>query len=336
MFRVFTKNNQIRMGIFLFPMIFMTMTLVANPTTAFSYEERSDFEGGRLKGTVFLKGNLPQPRRYNLVLFPDPYYCGRISDGKGWRISPFIQLRSHEEIPGVIVFLKNIKWGKPLRVQRQVIQAKNCEFSPYITQVSHGKTLIFENWDPVPHDIEVYEYSDKGGKFIFRQPLERSPKLRKSDFLTEGGQARHIPGPGVTHQVLTIGPLVFRCSFHEYMEAWGFVLDHPYVSITGASGEFTITDIPPGKYQLVVWHPLGRLEKYVEISASHTLNLDLKFQPTSPLTYADDDPKPTPFGIDLIGDSQIVPTVELQQWADSSTTLPNNSQPTTPKQGPVP
>lgn len=335
MFRDITKKIQVWVGIFLFTMVFSIMTLATTPNSVFSYEERSDFQGGIVTGRVFLNGHFPQPKRYNLVLFPDPYYCGRISDGKGWRISPFLQLKSNEGIPGVIVFLKNIKWGKPIRLQRQVIQAKNCEFLPYITQVSHGKTLTFENWDPVPHDIEVFEYSDKGGKFIFRQPLERNPKLRKSDFLKEGDQSRNLPGPGVTHQVLSMGPLVFRCSFHEYMEAWGFVLNHPYFSITGGSGEFTITDIPPGEYQLVVWHPLGRIEKYIEISPSPPLILDLEFTPTSPFTYAEDDPKSSPFGIDLIGDSQIVPTVKRQQWEDSPP-LPTNSSGAAPRQGALP
>lgn len=324
-----TLNSQVKMGIIFSSIILMIMTLATFPDTAFSYEEHSDFAGGSLTGTVLLKGQVPPPKRYNLVLFPDPYYCGRISDGKGWRIAPFIQSRSNEGIPGVIVFLKNINWGKPFRVQRQIIQAKNCEFSPYITQVSHGETLIFENWDPVPHDIEVYEYSERGGKFIFRQPLERNPKLRKSDFLKDGDLSRNLPGPGVTHQVLSMGPLVFRCSFHEYMEAWGFVLNHPYYSITGRSGEFTITDIPPGEYQLVVWHPLGRMEQYIKIDPSGTLSLNLEFTPTSPITYAENAPQSSPFGIDLVGDSQIVPTVEKQQW-EEVLAQPQNSSGTAP------
>jgi len=107
------------------------------------------------------------------------------------------------------------------------------------------------------------------------------------------------------------------------MEAWGFVLDHPYFSFTGESGEFSITNIPPGKYQLVVWHPVGQMEKYIEISPSGTLSLDLEFTPTSPITYEEDNAKPNSFGIDLIGDSQIVPTVELQKW-DDPPVLPKN------------
>lgn len=323
MFKLSTKNIRGCVEFILFSLLLTSLTFGVNLGTAFSYEERSDFEGGSVTGKVFLNGKLPEPRRHNLVLSPDPYYCGRISDGKGWRFSPFIRSKPNEGVPGVIVYLKNMKWGKPLQLQRHNIQAKNCEFLPYLNHVSQGETLIFENRDPVPHDIEIYEYSNRGGKFLFRQPLRRNQKIRKSDFLTEGGQAEHLPGPGVAHKILTMGPLVFRCSFHEYMEAWGFVLNHPYFSFTGESGEFSITNIPPGKYQLVVWHPLGQIEKYIEITPSSTLSLDLEFMPTSPITYDEDDRKLNPFGIDLIGDSQIVPTVELQKW-DDPLVIPKN------------
>ncbi len=316
MFDAFTKTITIRIGMYLCSMVLAALTFGIHPSTVFSYEERPDFEGGSISGTVVLNGTVPTPKRYNLVLFPDPFYCGRISDGKGWRIAPFIKSKLNEGIPGVIVYLKNIQFGKPLRLHKQIIRAKNCAFSPYITRVSHGQTLIFENWDPVPHDIEVFEFSDRGGKFLFHQPLQRNPKLRKSDFLTKGLQTRHLPGHGVTHQMLTTGPLVFRCSFHEYMEAWGFVVNHPYFSMTGKSGEFTITNIPPGKYHLVAWHPLGQVEQYIDISSSGTLSLELEFTPTSPVTYDENTSKPNPFGIDLVGDSQIAPTVELQKWQD--------------------
>lgn len=309
-------RNIIREGIWIYQILCMVvaMTLLSSPNVAYSYEERSDFEGGQLTGTVFLNGTLPQPKRYNLVLFPDPYYCGRISDGKGWRISPYIKTKTKEGVPGVIVYLKNVQWGKPLPKRRHIIRAQDCQFLPYLTKVSQGDTIIFENWDPVPHDIEVYEFSQKGGKFVFRELLERNPKIRKSDFLKEGAQVRHRPGPGVSHRVLSSGPFVFRCSFHEYMEGWGFMLNHPYFFITGKTGEFSLTDIPPGKYDLVVWHPLGKMEKSIEIRASHTLRLDLDFKPNTPVLYPEDEAQSSPYGIDLIGDSQIVPTVERQTW----------------------
>ncbi len=38
--------------------------------------------GGTIAGTVTLIGPAPLPKGFNLVTFPDPEYCGRISNGK--------------------------------------------------------------------------------------------------------------------------------------------------------------------------------------------------------------------------------------------------------------
>ncbi len=54
--------------------------------SAWAYEEIPVTDGGTVFGTITLAGEVPKPKGYNLVTLPDPYYCGRISDGQGWRI----------------------------------------------------------------------------------------------------------------------------------------------------------------------------------------------------------------------------------------------------------
>ena len=48
---------------------------------AYAYQEVSVTDGGTLAGTVKLQGKKTVPRGFNLVTFPDPIYCGRISNG---------------------------------------------------------------------------------------------------------------------------------------------------------------------------------------------------------------------------------------------------------------
>ena len=288
-----------------------------SPNFGIAYNEISGFQGGHLKGTVTLKGQLTKPRGYNLVVSPDPYYCGRISDGKGWRLSPTIHLKSHDQVvPNVIVFLDNINSGKPNGSQTHTIKAKDCRFAPSINLIRKGEIARFENWDPVQHKLEVYLASNQGGRLLWSQDLNQNPNSRKSDFLIADKIGTHRPGQPVTYQTEDEGRLVFRCSYHEYMEGWALVLPHPYHAFSDANGAFSITDIPAGNYSVVVWHPLGRTEEHIRIQAGQTLAMDLAFRPTAANTHSEKNVQPNPYGIDLIGDANIDPSVELQQWPD--------------------
>src|SRR6476646_9198347 len=51
---------------------------------AWAYEEIAVTDGGSVSGTLFLEGQVPGPKGYNLITLPDQVYCGRISDGQGW------------------------------------------------------------------------------------------------------------------------------------------------------------------------------------------------------------------------------------------------------------
>lgn len=279
-----------------------------------AYQESADFVGGHLIGTVTWKGKKAQPRRYNLALYSDPYYCGRISDGKGWRISPFLKTTSDQSVQGVIIYIENIEKGKSFSPRDQIVLTKNCRFLPYMSIVKRGDLLKFENWDPVQHKLEIYQSSTRGAKLLFHRDLPRHPKTRKSDFLAEGKIGTHLAGLEVVYKVLNSGPLVFRCSYHEFMEGWTLVMTHPYFAISGDNGEFSIQDIPPGMYKLIAWHPRGQMEKTIEISEKETHSLTMEFEESAATIYPLKPPKQNPFGIELSGNPNIVPTVELQEF----------------------
>ncbi len=284
------------------------------PVVGWTYEALPDFTGKKLTGTVKLKGKVPTPKRFNLVLFSDPYYCGRISDGKGWRISPMPELGEHAALPGAIVFLEDVKKGKLGNTSETIIQTKNCVFLPYVSVTQLGQTFHFQNWDPVQHKLEVFLTSKQGAQSLFGETLQPHPENRKSDFLSTGQTGRHQAGTEIQYKTHKSGILVFRCKLHDYMEGWSLVLPHPYFSLTGKDGEFSLADIPPGTYNLIVWHPLGQQETIIEVGAKHTSHIKILITPNSPTIYAEEETANNPFGIDLVGDSSIVPTAELQKW----------------------
>ena len=87
-------------------------------------------------GTVTLEGKVPKPKGYNLMTLPDQYYCGRISDGQGWRILQPFQVGPAGEFRDVVVFLEGIEKGKPFDERGMPqIEAKDCLFVPFTTVV---------------------------------------------------------------------------------------------------------------------------------------------------------------------------------------------------------
>src|SRR2546421_7534231 len=69
-------------------------------SSVFAYQEVTVTDGGTITGKVTLKGNKPAPRGFNLVIFPDPVYCGRI-DRKSTRLNS-----SHDQISYAVFCLK--------------------------------------------------------------------------------------------------------------------------------------------------------------------------------------------------------------------------------------
>ncbi len=62
-------------------------------------------QGGTIEGTVSLQGVVPEPKGFNLITFPDPQYCGRISNGTGWRLLHDFVVGPHGGLKDAIVLL---------------------------------------------------------------------------------------------------------------------------------------------------------------------------------------------------------------------------------------
>ena len=46
------------------------------------------------------------------------------------------------------------------------------------------------------------------------------------------------------------------CDAHAWMSGWLVIIEHPYYEVTDAKGNFQLENIPPGEYQLQVWHEI--------------------------------------------------------------------------------
>lgn len=108
---------------------------------------------------------------------------------------------------------------------------KNKTFQPSLVVVPVGGKVEFPNQDPFFHNVfSLFE----GKRFDLG--------------LYESGTTRFVQfdKPGVSY--------IF-CNIHAQMSAVVVALNTPYYAISNKRGEIQIADVPPGRYQVQVFHP---------------------------------------------------------------------------------
>jgi hypothetical protein len=300
--------------------IALTVALMMIPALGFGYDVMEVRDGGTITGIVTLNGPIPAPKAFNLVTFPDPEYCGRISNGKGYRLLRDFTVQTTGDLHGlkdVVVFLEGVEAGKPFDVSVPRVEARDCQFMPFVTVVRDGHAVEVVNMDPVMHDVQAYETSHQlGTRVLFNSPLPMNPHHHRGDL---HANHRHMPGQSMLEPIrLTKGRRIFvmQCGFHAYMESWAVSVSSPYYEITDASGVYAIENVPPGTYRLLIWHPqTGPMqERVVTVKPREAITMNFMVQAPGERRTAYRMMEPRRFGLGLLGRPiEIVPLVERQQ-----------------------
>lgn len=133
---------------------------------------------------------------------------------------------------GAVVVLRRVNGAtpkpRPARV-RAVIQ-KDKRFVPHVLAVPLGATVEFRNEDDFFHNV-----------FSISKPNDFDLGLYKS-----GAQREQV--------FSTAGPVNLLCNIHSQMGGWLYVSDSPWFAQADAQGRFSVKGVPPGKWELEVWH----------------------------------------------------------------------------------
>jgi len=131
-----------------------------------------------------------------------------------------------------------------------VNQARPWDLPP-VRVVHADYQLHIEQGDAVGH----YGFVHRGDMvdFVSNQAVFHAVQARGAAFF-----ALVLPDANhVRRRTMSHGGVVELSSGAGYywMRGYLFVVDHPYITCTDAQGYFTLGQVPPGKYELVVWHP---------------------------------------------------------------------------------
>ena len=294
---------------------FVLLLSLLSSAAAWAYDEIQVTDGGTVSGKVTITGGKPVPKGFNLITFPDPVYCGRISTGTGWRILKEFEVAADRGLKDVVVWLTDVEAGMPFEFEPPTIEARDCRFLPFVTVVKDRADVTIMNMDPVMHDIQAYETSHLGPRVLFNRPLPMNPHHKRK---VGADSHEHLAGQPITETIhMTKGRkfFVMQCGFHAYMESWGVAVENPYYQVTGRDGSFSLTNVPPGDYTLVAWHPgIGiTIEKTVTVSPKQSTAVDFAFEVPKGRRSAHEIEENPRFGLEALGKSvDIKPTLELQ------------------------
>ncbi len=228
----------------------LVVLLVMFPRMIHSYEETVVKDGATIRGTVKVEGRLPklpplQATKYKEVCRDVPNESLIIGPRQGLRYA--------------VITLEGLAKGKA--VERETIHELDnvkCRFSPHVQAASVGQFVLLKNSDPILHTAHA----------VF---ANEQPQFNVGLY----------PGRVSRKPLVAAGVAKVRCDVHPWMSAYIVVTEHPYHAISDIYGEYEFTDVPPGAYQLKVWHEsLGTQEKRIEVKPAATQQLNFTFAPS--------------------------------------------------------
>ena len=225
--------------------------LVALPTALHAYDEVVVKDGATIRGAVKLDGQIPKMTPLQVTKYKD--VCKDVPN-ETLIVGPTRGLRY------AVVTLEGI--GKGKAVERETVHEFDnvkCRFAPHVLTATVGQFVLFKNSDPILHTAHAFFKNDQ-------------PQFNVGLY----------PGRVSRKPLVAAGIVNIRCEVHPWMSAYIIVVDHPYHAVSDAYGEYEITDVPPGVYQLKVWHEtLGTQEKRIEIKSSAAQKVDFTFTPAT-------------------------------------------------------
>jgi hypothetical protein len=207
-----------------FCLVLWTMTAAGQS----GYQVITVNDGGTITGTVKWSG--PMPKIAAIPINKDAEVCDPQSQKK--RDLERLVVGSNGGVANTVVFLKDISKGKAMDLpeEHQFLNQKSCRYEPHVLLVPADGTLRIKSSDPVLHTVHMSGASDYNLPFPFaNQTVSRT--MNRS------------------------GVVDMRCNAgHVWMNAEMLVVNHPYYAVTDADGNFKLTNVPAGDYEIEAWH----------------------------------------------------------------------------------
>jgi plastocyanin len=207
-----------------------------------------------ITGTVTFTGKAPTLKP--LSMDADPA-CAKKHSGPV--PNEMLLLGNGNTMGNIMVYVsKGVPAGKtwPAPKNPAVLDQKGCQYIPHVQGIMVGQAYKILNSDGVLHNVHALPKINRG----FNRPMPATVKEASATF----------DKPEAMFQI--------KCDVHPWMSAFVGAFNHPFFSVTGADGKFTISGLDPGTYEITAWHErLGTQTASVTVGATDKKTQDFKF-----------------------------------------------------------
>jgi hypothetical protein len=230
-----------------------TTTAAAAPTAAAPAAAPAVADAGTITGTIKLAGTAPAMP--TIQMNADPYCQSQHANAPAK--DEEVVVGPAGELANVIVYIKNAPAGNTTSTPA-VIDQKGCQYHPHVQAVEVNQPIQIKNDDATLHNIHALPVINS--PFNEGQPVQGMVSTKKFD-------------------KAEITPFKIKCDVHGWMKSFMVVLPHPYHSVSGMDGKFTIANVPPGSYTLVFWHEkYGSQEQNITVAPKESKTVDVTFK----------------------------------------------------------
>ncbi len=182
--------------------------------------------GGEGQGSGSITGRVtlidpPEPRM--VAVTTDQAVCGTEV------VDEAVVVDASGGLANAVVLVAGVPWSEP--PPEPSINNAGCYFVPRVQVLPIRTVVTIKSEDDTLHSTHAY---DDRQRTLFNIAIP-------------------FPGLEVQRPFRRPGPVRIECDSHGWMRGWVYVSDD-LGTVTGSDGTFELAGIPPGTYQLTVWH----------------------------------------------------------------------------------
>lgn len=143
-----------------------------------------------------------------------------------------VKVLGGKELEHVVVYIERVE-GKTFfpPTKNVIVDQARMTFVPHVLPLLAGSTVAFPNSDSTRHNVFSPSKTKKFNLGTYPAGITKKVTFEKT------------------------GVVSLLCNVHPEMSAFILVLQNPYFTMADKQGKYKISDVPPGDYTLVVWHP---------------------------------------------------------------------------------